>query len=153
MGLPLAWADVMKAKKLIDEPGPTYVESHGKGNRLDLTLPLCPTTNNLFLNVGKRRVKTKAYREWSDRAAFCLKDIPAWEHGYPVAIEITIVSGKGWTTAYDVSNREKACVDAVVESGILTGDSCRYVTDVRVKVEPGRDKTMPAVMRVVIREA
>jgi hypothetical protein len=122
----------------------------GTSDTLTIHLPLCPTTNNLFLNVGRRRVKTKAYREWSDRAAFCLKDVPAWCGPYPVALDIAIVGGKGWTKACDVANREKACVDAIVGAGILEGDSCRYVTDVRVRCEDGADKALPAVMRVVI---
>lgn len=118
---------------------------------LSFTLPLCPTANNLFLNTRRGRVKSKAYREWSERAAWFLKDVPAWLYGYPVAIDITIVSGKGWTLACDVANREKAAVDAIVAAGILAGDSCRYVRRVSIGCEAGADRALPAVMRVGIK--
>jgi hypothetical protein len=34
---------------------------------LILTLPAPPTVNNLFINVGRRRAKSKRYRAWLDR--------------------------------------------------------------------------------------
>lgn len=152
MGLPLAWADIIEAKGLVDVAC-DKARTPMRENEYVLTLPLCPTTNNLFMNRGKGRIRTKAYREWAERAAWFLKDVPAWPYGYPVAIDITIVSGKGWTLACDVANREKACVDSIVTAGILKGDSCRYVRRVSVGCEPGPDKKLPAVMRVEVREA
>ena len=147
--------------EVLYEPGGGPVTFHGRTLKpnadagpdvLTVTLPLCPTTNHLFLTAGRRRVKTKEYREWQDRAAAILARVPAWTGGYPVAIEITVVGGKGWMMGCDLANREKACVDSLVSAGILFNDSCKHVTDVRVRYEPG-DKTKPSVMRVVVRGA
>ena len=38
-----------------------------------LTLPYPPTANNLFLNVGKRRVRTKQYDAWIQAALWEVK--------------------------------------------------------------------------------
>ncbi len=36
---------------------------------ITLEIPFRPTTNNLFMNVGKRRIPTKAYKAWREVAA------------------------------------------------------------------------------------
>lgn len=150
--MPIAWADVIEAKGLVDDAIARRPALEPVGG-LTFTLPLCPSTNNLYLNKGKKRIKTKAYRDWSERAAGLLKAVPKWAGGYPVAIDITIVGGKGWTLGCDVGNREKACTDALVNAGIIFNDSCKHISDVRVRYEPGVSKALPAVMRVVVREA
>jgi Holliday junction resolvase RusA-like endonuclease len=120
---------------------------------LTIELPLPPTTNNLFINSrGGGRVLSVRYRDWKPLAAARLKHLPPVTE-YPVAITYRIIWGKGWRANWDVSNREKAATDALVEAGVLQGDSCLYVCrTVSEIVDPGNRK-LPVRFAVIIERA
>jgi len=122
----------------------------GIAEPLVITLPLSPSTNNLFRNAGKRRIVTPEYAAWKVRVAAILRKTPQWTGGYPVGITITIIGGSDWRMNADVANREKATVDALVSAGIIHSDSCKHVQDNRQRFERG-PKELPTVMRVEIR--
>ena len=118
-------------------------------------IPIPPSTNNLYINVkrrkGKRsggRIKSPRYCDWIDRAAPHLLGWK-WLGGYPVAITITVLATVRATR--DIANFEKAVTDLLVSQGVITGDSVKYVTSMLivyrpagvagVKVEIEKDKT------------
>jgi Holliday junction resolvase RusA-like endonuclease len=114
------------------------------------TLPLPPTTNNLFINRGKGRVKSPEYRTWQARAATILAKSGKWHGGYPVRVSIAILGGSDWRMNSDIANREKATVDALVQSGVIHDDSCKHVQEVSIRYESA-NQDVPSVVRVEIR--
>lgn len=92
-------------------------------------LPIPPSTNNLFATIGRRRVVTRAYREWRATAAAMIaredaRTISGWVR-IDIALPITL---RG-----DVSNRVKAIEDALVSARVIADD--RFVSDLRVTRE------------------
>lgn len=89
--------------------------------RLSINFP--PTTNNLFMTVGKRRVPTKAYRAWRELAAL---QIDHQMHSqkpitgpYHMVIELDRPDKRG----RDVSNYAKALEDSLVLCRVIRDDS------------------------------
>lgn len=88
-----------------------------------LSVPFPPTTNNLFMNVGKRRVPTKGYRDWRELACVLIDN---QMHGqepitgpYHMVIELDRPDKRG----RDVSNYAKAVEDSLVLSRVIRDDS------------------------------
>jgi len=91
--------------------------------RLDLTLPVPPGTNNLFINARGRsrgRIKSPDYREWIERAKPYLDGAGKITHK-PFCV--TIVLPANIRKNSDVANREKAVTDLLVACGTIPGDS------------------------------
>jgi Holliday junction resolvase RusA-like endonuclease len=111
-----------------------------------LTLPMCPTTNNLFAGTGKKRVKTYKYEAWEQEAGWeLLRQRPPRIKG-PVAVTIE-VSDLDSSSTWDLCNREKATMDLLVTHGVIQGDNKPIVREfnmrwsaairgVRVTVQP-----------------
>jgi crossover junction endodeoxyribonuclease RusA len=90
-------------------------------NRSELTvaLPMPPSVNALYANVGRRRVKTKAARNWHRSASWAIK-LEARGRRIEGSWVIGVVlprSMKG-----DADNRLKPILDAAVASGIVCDD-------------------------------
>lgn len=86
-----------------------------------ITLPFPPTTNNLFVTVGRRRVISKPYRLWRERATRWLHDqAPAILTG-PVTLDI--VFGAPDRRRRDLSNYQKGLEDLLVACGVIEDDS------------------------------
>lgn len=99
-----------------------------------LTLPVPPTTNNLYFNTGRRRAKSEEYLQWIADADISLMQQKRGllRLGGPLALMIRIprrVRG-------DVSNRIKAAEDFLVSRGV-TGDDRKneFVSIWRTDVE------------------
>jgi len=93
---------------------------------LDLVMP--PTTNNLFAGTGRRRVKTKAYQAWENRAGWeLLRQRPPRIKG-PVSVLIEVSISESNDT-WDLCNREKATMDLLVTHGVIQGDHRPIVRD------------------------
>ncbi len=105
-------------------------------------VPLCPSTNELFLATGKRRVKSPQYRKWLEQAMRALVYLAPPE-AYPCRAEL-VVRGK-INQSRDIDNLIKPVLDACVKAGVIEDDNARHVGRVDIRYEPG-DK--PAVIEV-----
>lgn len=84
-------------------------------------LPYPPTTNHLFANVGRGRVKTDAYRAWRERAGYTIIEQGRKRiHGY-VALSIALVRPD--KRRRDLSNSIKAVEDLLVSMAVIDDDS------------------------------
>lgn len=86
-----------------------------------------PSVNNLFINRGRKRVKSPKYRAWIERNAMSLGLQLSKPTAFPVRLVITILGGKGFRRNRDVSNCIKAIEDAVVWSGVIPNDSIKFI--------------------------
>jgi hypothetical protein len=122
-----------------------------------LTLPMPPTTNNLFAGTGRRRIKTRQYQAWENQAGWALlRQRPPHIKG-PVAVTIEVSDGESSNT-WDLCNREKATMDLLVTHGVIQGDHKPIVreffmrwspdiTGVRVILRPLTPQTVNDVLR------
>lgn len=85
-------------------------------------LPMPPSLNNLFATFNNRRIPSREYKAWKLEAAQMLLAQRARCAVGPVAITITLQQCRG-----DLDNRIKACLDCLVENGIIDGDSSKTV--------------------------
>lgn len=83
-------------------------------------LPFPPTTNNLFFNAGKRRVRTKGYDAWIAEAlaALSLQKPQAVSGPY----RLTIVANRPDRRRRDLGNLEKPLSDLLVKAGLVADD-------------------------------
>lgn len=85
-----------------------------------IELPYPPTTNNLFRNAGKSRVKTLAYNSWIKLASTQIKDRHRANMG---AYSIPIALKRPDNRRRDIANCEKAISDLLVAHGVVRDDS------------------------------
>jgi crossover junction endodeoxyribonuclease RusA len=84
-------------------------------------LPYPPTTNNLFFNAGKRRVRTQRYDAWlNEGAAFIAQQRP---HSVMGAYCLTVVATRPDRRARDLGNLEKPISDLLVKCRVVRDDS------------------------------
>lgn len=98
-------------------------EARREENRIELTLPIPPTTNNLYANSESGgRFKTKAYSDWIEAAGWRVQQQrPGRIAGhYEIEIEVPRPSHNG---RYDLSNRAKALEDLLVKMRVVQDDS------------------------------
>jgi len=108
-----------------------------------LTLPVPPSTNNLFVNVrGRGRRKSDEYRAWLHEAGLKLNLQRPQPVSGPVHVTIRIPDiARG-----DLDNRIKASLDLLVKHRLIEDDSMvasihvsRYGgAEMQVEVRPGR---------------
>lgn len=86
-----------------------------------ITLPWPPAVNNLFMNVGKRRIRTKRYDAWIGEAwATVLQQRPIPVHG---PFNVTIICAKPDRRRRDLDGLAKAPLDLLVKAGVIQDDS------------------------------
>ena len=91
-----------------------------------ITLPMPPTTNNLFAGNGRRRYRTSQYNTWAEAAGWELKrQRPASVAGR-VSLLIQVAEPKT-KRAQDLDNKTKALLDLLVFHGVIQGDSQNFV--------------------------
>jgi len=124
---------------------------------LSFSLPLPPTVNHAYANVGGRRILTSVGRVYKRdvmervvREIDCIVD-GFWSRGEPLSMEIELffpsLENKGWSSGQaksrykqiDASNRVKLVEDAIAEA-LMIDD--RYFFDVTVRKRV-RDDEMP----------
>ena len=111
-----------------------------------LTLPMPPSTNNMFINGSKGRFRSQKYDEWILEAGWELKRQRPSQCLGPVSLtfEFQEVEGK---RKRDISNLIKAPEDLLVKHGIIEADDqftvrsisvswSREVQGVRVTIVP-----------------
>jgi Holliday junction resolvase RusA-like endonuclease len=113
-----------------------------------MTLPLPPSTNNLFAN-GKHggRFKTDAYKQWLNDAGWELKtQRPQRVAGW---VDITILLPEAMRG--DADNRIKPVLDLLVKQDLID-DDCK-VYDLRVTRDPRCVTTCMVEVRASVRRA
>ena len=105
-------------------------------------LPVPPSTNSLW-RVARCAPRSKvrvtlsaAYRTWLDEAILKLRLGMARVTLYPVAVQVTILRGKGWRKGRDGDNVLKPVVDALVKAGRLADDNEDHVCEFTVRFGP-----------------
>jgi len=89
-------------------------------------LPFPPTTNHLFKNAGKSRVKTLGYKSWLQLASINIKDSHRQNIG-PYSISIALKRPD--MRRRDIGNLEKGISDLLVSHGVIKDDSlCERMT-------------------------
>jgi crossover junction endodeoxyribonuclease RusA len=100
--------------------------SAGEGGLVQLSLPFPPTTNNLFRNAGRKRVRTAAYDAWFALASTHVKDGHRQNLG---AYCLSICLKRPDKRRRDIGNLEKAVSDLLVAHGVVRDDSlCERLT-------------------------
>jgi Holliday junction resolvase RusA-like endonuclease len=111
-----------------------------------LTLPFPPSTNNLFINTSRGRIRSSKYDEWATEAGWELKrQRPANVVG-PVSLMFEFQSGRD-KRKRDITNLLKAPEDLLVkfkvieadDNTIVQGISANWsaeVTGVRITITP-----------------
>lgn len=97
-------------------------------------LDIAPSVNNLYVNAGKKRLKSKDYAKWADNAlkemmAQKVRPVPA-----PVAFSIELPE----TMRGDLDGRIKATLDILVRAEIIPDDSKQYVRSVTASFYDGK---------------
>lgn len=132
-------------------PGPMFddhlgaVPSELADHARPIQLPFPPTTNNLFVNVGKRRVRSKGYDAWlTEAAAMIWQQRPAKLAG---PYQMTVTADRPDNRRRDLSNLIKSIEDLLVKCGIVADDS-----DARRIVLEWSDKAAakPAFVHVLV---
>ena len=96
---------------------------------ITLSLPMPTSVNGMFSNVpGIGRVKTKRYAAWAKEAAWLIRAQRPAAVKPPVSVLIELVPES--RRKQDCDNRIKACLDALVTSGVLPGDDNTVVRSV-----------------------
>jgi len=100
-------------------------------------LDMPPSTNNLFLSRGRKRIKTPEYRQWiKDNEGEARRLTPPAK--YPVRV-CWALCGKV-NRSRDGANTEKAFCDLLVSVGVLKGDSLKYVVGERWDYQPSDEE-------------
>lgn len=95
---------------------------------LRLTLPLCPSVNELYANVpGRGRIATRKYRQWKTDAGWKLQAQPRRQFVGPFRVAIYLPE----KMRGDVDGRIKATVDLLVSHRITPDD--RFAKSVLVE--------------------
>lgn len=94
----------------------------------EIRLPFPPSTNNLFINAGRKRVLSPEYRAWKTQAAWELKAQKVKKFEGRALIHIDLDD----TRRGDADNRAKAVLDALVDAEVLAGDSKKHVRRVSI---------------------
>ena len=91
-----------------------------------------PSTNELYVNAGRRRVKSKKYRTWLDGAALFIRGEASLQGSRitegPFAVDIEVY---GMSRRRDLDNIVKPILDAIVASGATPDD--RYLDHLLVR--------------------
>jgi Holliday junction resolvase RusA-like endonuclease len=94
---------------------------------MNITLPIPPSANNLFINVpGRGRVMSTEYRQWRKCALseIAIYGIGSMAKPYGVHIRANVNHRR------DIDNLAKPILDALVEAGVIIGD--QWVDTVRI---------------------
>lgn len=85
-------------------------------------LPYPPTTNHLFVNAGKSRVRSAMYKDWCDLAGWSIAE--QGRKRIKGAVSLSIALTRPDKRRRDLSNAGlKAIEDLLVEMGVIEDDS------------------------------
>lgn len=84
-------------------------------------IPFPPSVNNLFINVGRGRVRSPRYKLWAAKAAEKLLSQHPLRFKGPVELHYQFQEGQD-RRKRDLANLEKATTDLLVEHGVIESD-------------------------------
>jgi len=92
------------------------------------SIPFPPSVNGLFATVGKRRIKTEAYKAWNTAAGLLLnvQRVPPFTGNVSVDIHLKRPDKR----KRDLDNLAKATLDLLVRQTVIQDDSC--IVDLRI---------------------
>lgn len=94
-----------------------------------VTLPFPPSTNNLFINTSRGRIRSSKYDQWATEAGWeLLRQRPSKVAG-PVSLTFEFQSGKD-KRKRDITNLLKAPEDLLVKHGIIEADDNTIVQSI-----------------------
>ena len=104
-------------------------QARPEADRIVLSLPMPPSTNNLFANSSHGgRFKTEEYDAWLTEAGWRIQAQKPGRIVGPYSIEIN-VSRPHTKRRMDLANREKAISDLLVKHHVIADDSlCERLT-------------------------
>ena len=103
---------------------------------ITLTLPYPPQANNMFTVARGRKIKSGAYRSWSEQVAWSLRagGQPPMHRG---AYELHIIARRPDRRRRDLDNLIKPISDALTACRVIEDDSlCQRLTVEWAKAEP-----------------
>lgn len=122
----------------------------GRVGTFIVTVPAPPSTNNLFATVRGRRVKSKQYRQWLERAVPLLERLAIPLPGCPCRVNFTI-DGKV-RRSRDGDNFAKPIFDALVAAKIIPSDNLKHIQEGWWKYRGGAGDPSVTVWLVPITE-
>jgi Holliday junction resolvase RusA-like endonuclease len=94
-----------------------------------VTLPFPPSTNNLFINTTRGRIRSSKYDQWATEAGWeLMRQRPAKAIG-PVSLIFEFQSGRD-KRKRDITNLLKAPEDLLVKYGIIEADDNTIVQSI-----------------------
>lgn len=94
-----------------------------------MSLPVPPSTNALFVQRGRKRVRSKEYRAWYELAQyFCEGAVEG-----PVAVHICVPENK----RRDIDNYAKPVLDLLVKQGVIENDNGRILRQLHMAWHTG----------------
>ena len=111
-----------------------------------VVVPMPPSTNTLFINIpGRGRVKNGKYRTWQLEAIPILRaSLKPIQGAVKMHYHLTL----GTSFRGDISNRIKALEDAVVEAGVIEGDTHKIVSEILITKEYISGKNSYILLRI-----
>lgn len=97
-----------------------------------LTLPFPPSANNLFINFGKKRVRSPRYSAWAMEAGLRLNTQHPRSIKGPVTLHYEFQEGQD-KRKRDIGNLEKAVTDLLVEYGVIEADDNTIVREITLR--------------------
>lgn len=95
-----------------------------------IELPMPVSTNRLWRSVGRKVIKSEAYRQWIIDAGWRLKQQRPPSFKCPVELSLTV--GK---TRSDLSNCLKSVEDLLVTHGVIAGDGPEIVRRINLALD------------------
>lgn len=95
------------------------------------TLPWPISTNNMYFNAGRKRVKSPRYRAWQEEAGWRLKAAKPPQFAGPVTILIELCPPDN--RRRDGDNLTKGILDLLVSHGVISDDNRRVVRETVVR--------------------
>lgn len=93
---------------------------------ITLTLPFPPSVNNLFINAGRKRIRSPGYRAWADEAGYQLNTQHPRTIKGPVTLRYEFQEGQD-NRRRDIDNLAKPVNDLLVTHGVIEADDNRIV--------------------------
>jgi Holliday junction resolvase RusA-like endonuclease len=97
-----------------------------------VTLPFPPSTNNLFINTSRGRIRSSKYDEWAVEAGWELKRQRPPKVAGPVYLMFDFQIGQD-KRRRDITNLLKAPEDLLVKHGVIEADDNTIVREVRAR--------------------
>lgn len=97
-----------------------------------IRLPIPPSTNNLFVTRGRKRVISPAYRAWRTEAGLRLNVQRPQSHAKSRRLAVAIHVPD--TVRGDLDNRIKGLLDLIVDHGLIADD--RFIDSIQITRGP-----------------